>query len=146
MVSSLRHSEWGLSPRVRGNPELESRIDVLEGPIPACAGQPGKRLALTALLKAYPRVCGATGKVPLWGQRGEGLSPRVRGNRMLGREVAQEVGPIPACAGQPDSEARNVEHFRAYPRVCGATALLTVMGKVVSGLSPRVRGNQHRSA
>ena len=37
-----RKAERGLSPRVRGNPQLERREPLLGGSIPACAGEPRK--------------------------------------------------------------------------------------------------------
>ena len=33
----------GLSPRVRGNPDVESMVKRVQGSIPACAGEPGFR-------------------------------------------------------------------------------------------------------
>ena len=91
----------GLSPRVRGNLPSGRRRSFIEGPIPACAGQPGHNLTLPAITWAYPRVCGAT--IERMIDRGEvqGLSPRVRGNRVGLAWMTQSIGPIPACAGQP---------------------------------------------
>ena len=50
-----------------------------------------------------------------------GLSPRVRGNRVMraGRLPAQ--GSIPACAGEPDTLIPAAVAKRVYPRVCGGT-------------------------
>ena len=50
----------GLSPRVRGNLLDLEKSGLLQGPIPACAGQPWPILAPVLALWAYPRVCGAT--------------------------------------------------------------------------------------
>ena len=53
-------SQKGLSPRVRGNHERHPIYQIYQGPIPACAGQPGLLLLLLQCNGAYPRVCGAT--------------------------------------------------------------------------------------
>ena len=50
----------GLSPRVRGNPMRGVTSTILPGPIPACAGQPGRPRDGDRITPAYPRVCGAT--------------------------------------------------------------------------------------
>ena len=50
----------GLSPRVRGNLSLTTRILLRLRPIPACAGQPEGFVPTAQSAGAYPRVCGAT--------------------------------------------------------------------------------------
>ena len=74
---------------------------ICQGPIPARAGEPGALPWQTRLPRAYPRACGGTtggfGNM----SAAQGLSPRVRGNRMLS----------PAAVSVP----------RAYPRACGGT-------------------------
>ncbi len=113
----------GLSPRVRGNPYDFIWHWAGGGPIPACAGQPlSADLAIT-FNRAYPRVCGATWDNSILSRFARGLSPRVRGNQTPAIEAKSPTGPIPACAGQPFDEGFNLETFRAYPRVCGATCL-----------------------
>ena len=91
----------GLSPRVRGN---HWAIDASMGrtrSIPACAGEPGRRInhrVIPAVYprvcgepqacclcrgpkRVYPRVCGGTAAAHCVDARQNGLSPRVRGNR-----------------------------------------------------------------
>ena len=51
---------WGLSPRVRGNPRSGSlRTHILRS-IPACAGEPAYSIAMAMPREVYPRVCGGT--------------------------------------------------------------------------------------
>ena len=73
--------------------------------------------------------------------KGQGLSPRVRGNllRRAGRRVG--AGSIPACAGEPGGFDGGSDMHRVYPRVCGGTAYQLVKTAAAAGLSPRVRGN-----
>ena len=50
----------GLSPRVRGNPVGTAGAGVAQGSIPACAGEPARRVRSLARQGVYPRVCGGT--------------------------------------------------------------------------------------
>ena len=52
-----------------------------------------------------------------------GLSPRVRGNRYDIHDASFVMGPIPACAGEPLVLGVMAALVRAYPRVCGGTAM-----------------------
>ena len=74
-------------------------------------------------------------------RRIRGLSPRVRGNRVVGISALDTAGSIPACAGEPMGS--NLPHHsqKVYPRVCGGTVNQAVCGDRLQGLSPRVRGN-----
>ena len=51
---------WGLSPRVRGNHTFKRLTRGFIRSIPACAGEPGLALDMTAAKWVYPRVCGGT--------------------------------------------------------------------------------------
>ena len=158
----------GLSPRVRGNPRIGRRPGRMGGSIPACAGEPRGKRPIRTSRKVYPRVCGGTrdeedemktkkglsprvrgnprvcggtivettSAVPL-----EGLSPRVRGNPVRGREIQENPGSIPACAGEPSRHTRLGWKARVYPRVCGGTLTEEALRAAETGLSPRVRGN-----
>ncbi len=71
-----------------------------------------------------------------------GLSPRARGNRELHHHRRARHGTIPACAGEPLMPCRGSDVSRDYPRVRGGTALAAARQSLLSGLSPRARGNQ----
>ena len=136
--------EFGLSPRVRGNPTAAATHIPTSRSIPACAGEPPRRSCRCCRPRVYPRVCGGT---PLEREPAlpeSGLSPRVRGNP--GREQLLDIraGSIPACAGEPRPTASPAERPRVYPRVCGGTALNGQVNEQRRGLSPRVRGNRPR--
>ena len=131
----------GLSPRVRGNPARRRRRRRRPGSIPACAGEPARRLPDKPGRGVYPRVCGGTHQRVdgVGGKRG--LSPRVRGNLLTGGRGGGGGGSIPACAGEPPLNAVPAAAVKVYPRVCGGTARASVPAAGVCGLSPRVRGN-----
>ena len=132
----------GLSPRVRGNPALESQTTVLVGSIPACAGEPPPLHRPIPKSAVYPRVCGGTGKSLTVATSPRGLSPRVRGNRDIALPESSGYGSIPACAGEPSLGSTRTTPATVYPRVCGGTALTAVVTPPTMGLSPRVRGNR----
>ena len=70
----------GLSPRVRGHPQLSRSTDCSIWSIPACAGAPLRRSHLFRLCWVYPRVCGGTCSKSRLALLKIGLSPRVRGH------------------------------------------------------------------
>ena len=71
--------------------------------------------------RVYPRACGATAIELTPFCQAEGLSPRMRGNRLRQSDRLIMQGSIPAHAGQPSSKSSVANLFRVYPRACGAT-------------------------
>ena len=98
---SAANSSNGLSPRVRGNPQVREIKGGGAGSIPACAGEPSIKSMEDALEAVYPRVCGGTLPTDEGAQCEMGLSPRVRGNHVDDLAVLLPRGSIPACAGEP---------------------------------------------
>ena len=131
----------GLSPRVRGNPPRWPAARHPHRSIPACAGEPSAKPCRCKRRGVYPRVCGGTCPRCLGRWPGRGLSPRVRGNRLRGRDQPHTLRSIPACAGEPLSPHAPTDCPRVYPRVCGGTRFLSRASPIFAGLSPRVRGN-----
>ena len=111
----------GLSPLARGNLPARSISISANGPIPARAGQPGRRQRVLNFSGAYPRSRGATGKRAMHPAFFEGLSPLARGNPTVAEAQARRAGPIPARAGQPPWAPCRCRPGRAYPRSRGAT-------------------------
>ena len=133
--------EWGLSPRVRGNPEKVFPPVLLEGSIPASAGEPNKPIPQASHQGVYPRECGGTVRGARWLVVVPGLSPRVRGNRVGAVHHPVEPRSIPASAGEPVRHGIRTSHRPVYPRECGGTIVASISSDPKSGLSPRVRGN-----
>ena len=136
----------GLSPRVRGNQWHIPCHQIEPGSIPACAGKPQGTRGTRRFLRVYPRVCGETEGPNTSIQPPTGLSPRVRGNRVILRGPEPGDGSIPACAGKPLPFAFTYILVRVYPRVCGETAGARGSSRTGKGLSPRVRGNLRKSS
>ena len=114
-------SPWGLSPRVRGNRSVRAGSARSAGSIPAGAGEPGFRPAARSRRRVYPRGCGGTGWISRCCASCRGLSPRVRGNRLVGADMQTANGSIPAGAGEPLRRFLGADLLRVYPRGCGGT-------------------------
>ena len=131
----------GLSPRVRGNPSYTVCPRPPFRSIPARAGEPIIGQAPNGLDKVYPRACGGTAAQDRHVTAYDGLSPRVRGNR-VGPAVANcGRRSIPARAGEPSCFPDVSRILPVYPRACGGTNDGGGIADPGKGLSPRVRGN-----
>ena len=109
----------GLSPRVRGNHQAGGLVGVVNGSIPASAGEPRPRVGHWGDVGVYPRECGGTPgsggpRVP----RG-GLSPRVRGNQFLSGTKGSHPRSIPASAGEPPPPPLERQATRSIPASAG---------------------------
>ena len=135
-------SQFGLSPRVRGNRGVSVRTLDSVISIPACAGEPAEAVPSASAPTVYPRVCGGTRQHTLSKSIQHGLSPRVRGNRRRRIVGILQYRSIPACAGEPAIYALTGDNVEVYPRVCGGTGARAMATSVATGLSPRVRGNR----
>ncbi len=132
---------WGLSPRLRGNPEYRRAAAPCPGSIPALTGKPQRRLRAERRGEVYPRAYGETqhgaGRV----RHQSGLSPRLRGNPAWCGSSTTPVGSIPALTGKPLGQFHVVPPGTVYPRAYGETAFFLIAGNRSLGLSPRLRGN-----
>ena len=130
----------GLSPRVRGIRRIRSSSSSMMRSIPACAGDPQRRVSSNRNLRVYPRVCGGSARRPARPRSQAGLSPRVRGIRAEIDENLLPLRSIPACAGDPLLRHYAPLISAVYPRVCGGSSSPSLAGASSGGLSPRVRG------
>ena len=132
----------GLSPRGRGNHDLITALSMVDGSIPAWAGEPPISSVSLPGPGVYPRVGGRTAVKPIWFRFSQGLSPRGRGNP--GRMLRARVGSrsIPAWAGEPHCAGRDWGRSWVYPRVGGGTGRSCPLIRSFMGLSPRGRGNR----
>ena len=137
-----RLSVRGLSPRVRGNRCPACPVTPVSRSIPACTGEPRMGVLLGKCAWVYPRVYGGTTDPPRYPRLTLGLSPRVRGNHMMARRGGYKARSIPACTGEPSATASQWSRTPVYPRVYGGTTLDAFNHLLLTGLSPRVRGNR----
>ncbi len=96
---------------------------------------------MAALMRVYPRGCGAARARRAVAASMRGLSPRVRGSLSRGWGNHLPLGSIPAGAGQPQSRRYGAWPVWVYPRGCGAAAPRQRKRAQSRGLSPRVRGS-----
>ena len=146
----------GLSPRVRGNRVTITSVGSFVRSIPACTGEPICPFSSAAWKRVYPRVYGGTYQPEIPRLFLSGLSPRVRGNRLIQSRALGYERSIPACTGEPTMPCNSAGPKKVYPRVYGGTFGLcederadlsplpfgvAPRASSIEGLSPRVRGN-----
>ena len=141
-TTSLTRGSRGLSPRLRGNQLIGFVHSHHAGSIPAPAGEPLGPRSTGTPSRVYPRACGGTEVQLITPRAGQGLSPRLRGNHVLCRDIQVLQGSIPAPAGEPESGHHRDHLPRVYPRACGGTDSEEFRFGLVTGLSPRLRGNR----
>ena len=122
MILLKTKTNSGLSPRMRGNQRTAPGLRGSSGSIPAYAGEPHKCHHPARAQEVYPRVCGGTSGGAVRSPTGEGLSPRMRGNRYGTDWPGLRGRSIPAYAGEPSRRIRTRCATTVYPRVCGGTA------------------------
>ncbi len=112
------------------------------GTIPAWAGEPFLTRSSKKAGMDHPRVGGGTIR-PLNSPRHfRGPSPRGRGNHVAVFAQGFLKGTIPAWAGEPSSCRRKSRTSWDHPRVGGGTGQGSRKINVISGPSPRGRGNR----
>ena len=127
---------------MRGNPYRNGEARHMARSIPAYAGEPTAATPTATPFGVYPRVCGGTGDVARLSEMRQGLSPRMRGNRLAVDPSTASLRSIPAYAGEPTTLGPAPKPKRVYPRVCGGTVRNAGADASRKGLSPRMRGNR----
>ncbi len=127
---------------MRGNRLSQGFLHIRIGSIPAHAGEPHIAGLAGGGARVYPRACGGTRSPTATRRSSPGLSPRMRGNHSEAELRAEEIGSIPAHAGEPVRANTSGRKSRVYPRACGGTTLDAFLGHYPEGLSPRMRGNR----
>ena len=116
------HCRSGSSPRVRGTVLPVVVNAVVQGIIPARAGNSvGVPKALVSK-RDHPRACGEQVVRELLVGRDQGSSPRVRGTGFVLPVRARYPGIIPARAGNRRSRRSRSRSRRDHPRACGEQA------------------------
>ena len=143
--TAQEHRKTGLSPRVRGKPELRNPPAPGSRSIPACAGETMRGRIRPAAEGVYPRVCGGNIITSAILAGSGGLSPRVRGKLAAPAAAPARGRSIPACAGETISPDPGKIPRKVYPRVCGGNNFPGSGENPPKGLSPRVRGKRATS-
>ena len=109
----------GPSPRVRGKRDPLAEVDDKKRSIPACAGETSTSAYATSEKTVHPRVCGGNFGAPRRRSPAPGPSPRVRGKRAAVLIEVEDIGSIPACAGETRRMTPGSVCSAVHPRVCG---------------------------
>ena len=144
-TSERNFPQADLSPRARGNLRNDPVDRLLQGSIPAGAGEPRRSRRSRPRSRVYPRGRGGTSWPSSSSVRIRGLSPRARGNHSAPDESTKASGSIPAGAGEPARRVLEGPVLRVYPRGRGGTCASPSELTRFKGLSPRARGNRRHS-
>ena len=116
------------------------------GIISACAERTCCCVCLVCVLWDYLRVCGADPEGASYMRAQSGLSPRVRSGPVDQVLDGGPEGIISACAERTIISRHARDQRRDYLRVCGADGVTGMDGRMLEGLSPRVRSGRRTSA
>jgi len=133
----------GPSPRARGSLLSMTFVDMDNGSIPACAGEPLEAPNSGHPSRVHPRVRGGATGISSIGMRLKGPSPRARGSLTGGHRAILLCGSIPACAGEPFGRRLDRDRCGVHPRVRGGAIMTKAVLIPDEGPSPRARGS-HR--
>ena len=109
----------GSSPHARGTPALSRAWLQPAGIIPACAGNTHRHQAGAGNLRDHPRMRGEHNQSAQMSTDLTGSSPHARGTQCCRPIVRGEIGIIPACAGNTDTNRHMVRHLGDHPRMRG---------------------------
>ena len=134
----------GLSPRIRGTVIWAAHRMSRSRFIPAYTGNGETRPTFWPRRTVYPRVYGERGAVALFRNFPHGLSPRIRGTVFRFWTLTCPQRFIPAYTGNGTANHLTFAFMAVYPRVYGERSTHQIAGWAPCGLSPRIRGTDHR--
>ena len=135
-------SSRGSSPHVRGTLAWPSSSKLLDGIIPACAGNTLGCDKFAAERGDHPRMRGEHTPSGWQDVHTAGSSPHVRGTHPRDRDAGRADGIIPACAGNTLSAMASRFGLRDHPRMCGEHRVGVHFAFESAGSSPHVQGTQ----
>ena len=130
----------GSSPRMRGTHGSTLTVSVVDGIIPAHAGNTNRANHTKHANRDHPRACGEHMSVLSMSAFGTGSSPRMRGTLFLAISGWRGGGIIPAHAGNTVPRFLVGSRFRDHPRACGEHICAFYRDRDIPGSSPRMRG------
>ena len=119
---------------------IHGRSRLALGIIPACAGNTSQRSHPKARSRDHPRVRGEHTVKNKPDGTSQGSSPRARGTHKHIERKRNNVGIIPACAGNTVFPNIGGFCYRDHPRVRGEHDVPCPPATVRQGSSPRARG------
>mgnify|MGYP000226430352 CR=1 FL=1 len=125
---------------MRGTQSDGGDVLLLDGIIPAYAGNTARWKDMSVRLRDHPRVCGEHVSLNSFGIGKPGSSPRMRGTPVASDLHKTDTGIIPAYAGNTGLVHGWNARCRDHPRVCGEHDVYSAEERMKAGSSPRMRG------
>ena len=107
---------------------------------PAYAGKSSSPDWSLKRVRDHPRLCGEKAVLTRWVTRKAGSPPPMRGKGRRCRVERSQAGITPAYAGKSTSFQQLPYSCQDHPRLCGEKQFLPVVGAVVTGSPPPMRG------
>ena len=127
---------------MRGTPGNTRWDAVLEGIIPAHAGNTFTAGMAAIVLRDHPRTCGEHHPVCPYSPLVQGSSPHMRGTHPLPVTRCCPLRIIPAHAGNTLSAYEPAKYTRDHPRTCGEHCQGRLVASADVGSSPHMRGTR----
>ena len=145
MVTSVHTSPScsGSSPRIRGECHHYGPCNRGMGIIPANTGRIHMYFEKVYSDGDHPREYGENSLRFLAGFLVSGSSPRIRGEYSPGKCACAGAGIIPANTGRITQRTTHRPQNRDHPREYGENGACTRCRPVISGSSPRIRGESY---
>ena len=134
----------GSSPHARGTHPVHIRPRMVPGIIPACAGNTAAVSAVTCVVRDHPRMRGEHFIIHAHRGSYRGSSPHARGTPVVDAEIVDQLGIIPACAGNTRSRRAVRAWKRDHPRMRGEHICSVICVTLYPGSSPHARGTPVR--
>ena len=132
----------GSSPHARGTRTNWSTISASTRIIPACAGNTVAKIEYEALAWDHPRMRGEHFLSNEVNSFSEGSSPHARGTHIPSYANKDELGIIPACAGNTIYCVCLSCCTRDHPRMRGEHTTYITKINIKQGSSPHARGTR----
>ena len=132
----------GSSPHARGTLFGEELVGLVEGIIPACAGNTHLMHNRIAMVRDHPRMRGEHLREIGSETPQMGSSPHARGTRSPADRMGLLLGIIPACAGNTLPVLSAGAFRRDHPRMRGEHGLSGCGSMRLGGSSPHARGTR----
>ena len=125
---------------MRGKVAHSTRSSAVYGITPAYAGKSSSPDWSLKRVRDHPRLCGEKAVLTRWVTRKAGSPPPMRGKGRRCRVERSQAGITPAYAGKSTSFQQLPYSCQDHPRLCGEKQFLPVVGAVVTGSPPPMRG------
>ena len=129
---------------MRGTPEQAPQSQLAGRIIPADAGNTSGHIVLGLRAGDHPRGCGEHSAIGKRVMQSPGSSPRMRGTLREHLHVVDDIGIIPADAGNTLTCPPALRISWDHPRGCGEHKRLKAGFGQSAGSSPRMRGTRQR--